>query len=414
MIKGKKQFLLLGASFLMLIILASQWILVSRTAKKNENIFEEKTKIVLARSTEEISSDSALCIRLKSGFWKENKAKIDSIIEQNRNYYDFHEPYTYTIVNIDRREDMMPGKESYFVQNDTMNKPCYDKSLESLNHYNNWELHILYPYKKSFILNEMIVPFLISVIIVLFVVIFLWKTYTSLIKEKRVSEQATEFLNNMTHELKTPLTNISLAGRMIMKDAISKSESDIVENMKIILDENDKLTKQIEKSLSITALEQGEIPLEYFDTDIHDLINELLPSANLKIASIGGKLEIQLGAKNIVLPIDKVHFTNVIQSIIENSVKYSKSKLELLIRTYNTAESIVIEFIDNGIGIDEKYLDKVFVKFFRVPNGNIHSVKGFGLGLSYVKKIIEMHKGSVIIESKIDKGTKVKITLPNV
>jgi two-component system phosphate regulon sensor histidine kinase PhoR len=218
----------------------------------------------------------------------------------------------------------------------------------------------------------------------------------------------------MTHEFKTPLTNIALASKMLMKDSTNKQPDKIKHYSEIILEENEKLNLQIEQVLSMTALERGEIPLQKIELDFHQLINDTLKCIGIQIENQQGNIKLNLLAETFVILADKTHLTNALCNLIDNAIKYAKEKPDITIYTYNKGKFLVMEVSDNGIGIEKKYQKKVFDKFFRIPTGDIHNVKGFGLGLAYVKKIVEIHQGIIEIKSEPNKGTIFTISLPNV
>jgi len=279
---------------------------------------------------------------------------------------------------------------------------------------NGWALKLIFPEKKQFIMAEMGTLFITSVILILIVLVMFWRTTLSLIREKKISEHTTDFLNNMTHEFKTPLTNIALAGKMIIKDSTSKQEDKIKHYSGIILEENAKLKLQVEQVLSMTALERGEIPLRKSELDFHELINDSLKYISIQIENKQGNLKLNLDADKFIVMGDKTHLTNAMCNLIDNAIKYSKGKPELSIQTSAVAENLIVIVSDKGIGIEKEYQKKIFDKYFRVPTGDVHDVKGFGLGLAYIKKIIELHGGTIELQSEKGKGTTFTITLPNV
>ncbi len=180
------------------------------------------------------------------------------------------------------------------------------------------------------------------------------------------------------------------------------------------MEENEKLNLQIEQVLSMTALERGEIPLQKTELDFHHLIKDALKCIAIQIENKQGEIKLNLLADMFVIMGDKTHLTNALCNLIDNAIKYAKVKPNINIHTFNQGNYLVIEVSDNGIGIAKEYQKKVFEKFFRVPTGNVHDVKGFGLGLAYIKKIVEIHNGTIELKSEPNKGTKFIITLPNV
>ncbi|MBL0340087.1 MAG: HAMP domain-containing histidine kinase [Bacteroidetes bacterium] len=218
----------------------------------------------------------------------------------------------------------------------------------------------------------------------------------------------------MTHEFKTPLTNIALAGKMISKDSMNKQESKIMHYSEIILEENEKLRLEVEQVLSMTALERGEIPLQKTELNFHQLIHDAIKCINIQIENKNGNLKLFLDATNFTISGDKTHLTNALCNLIDNGIKFSADFPELSIRTSNSAHNLIVQFSDNGIGIEKEFQKKVFDKYFRVPTGNVHNVKGFGLGLAYLKKIVQLHDGTIELKSKMGKGTTFLLTFPYV
>jgi two-component system phosphate regulon sensor histidine kinase PhoR len=261
-------------------------------------------------------------------------------------------------------------------------------------------------------MQEMGIMFVTSVVLIIIVLFMFWRTLLSLLNEKKISDHTTELLNNMTHQFKTPITNISLAGKMILKDSAGKDDEKIKHYSGIILAENEKLRLQVEQVLSMTALERGDIPLQKDEINFHEIINEAVKNMRIQVDSRGGNLELILEAGNCMIRGDRTQLTNALSNLIDNAVKYSKDKPQLSIRTSNSGQDLIVTITDTGIGIEKEYQNKVFDKFFRVPTGDVHDVKGFGLGLPYIKKIVELHEGTIGLRSEMYRGTTFTITLP--
>jgi len=327
------------------------------------------------------------------------------------NFYNFHINYSFVV----GKPSLLPVKNEFaWTSNRNPNQvACYQKSLDEVAGKTGFELKLIFPEKKQFIMAEMGTLFITSVILVVVVLVMFWRTILSLIKEKKISEHTTDFLNNMTHEFKTPLTNIALAGKMIIKDSTINREDKIKHFSDIILQENEKLRLQVEQVLSMTALERGEIPLQKTELDFHRLINDSLKCISIQIENKQGYVTLSLNAVNFKVKGDKTHLTNALCNLIDNAIKYSKEKPGLSIQTSNSGQNLIINVSDKGIGIEKEYHKKVFDKFFRVPTGDVHDVKGFGLGLAYIKKIVELHGGTIELQSEKEKGTTFTIILPN-
>jgi two-component system phosphate regulon sensor histidine kinase PhoR len=216
----------------------------------------------------------------------------------------------------------------------------------------------------------------------------------------------------MTHEFKTPISTISLACQALSDDDIEKSQDLYDAYISIIKDENDRLGAMAEKILQTAIIDKGELKLKNEWLNIHDVIHELIKSNEIKIHQKGGELSLNLEAHHHIVNADKVHITNLIYNLIDNALKYTEAKPKIKISTKNDGDCLLISIKDNGIGISKTNQKKIFDKLFRVPTGNVHNVKGFGLGLSYVKAVVDKHKGSIKVESQLNKGTTFFVHLP--
>jgi two-component system phosphate regulon sensor histidine kinase PhoR len=216
----------------------------------------------------------------------------------------------------------------------------------------------------------------------------------------------------MTHELKTPIATISIASEMLKDNSISASQENRAKYAGIIFDENKRLYNHVEQVLQIARLEKGELQLNLEDRDIHTIITATAARFNLILEELDGKIELHLDAKNPIVKIDEMHFTNAINNLIDNAIKYNDKSPLIKINTQNTTTGIQIEVQDNGVGLSKEDQQKIFEKFYRVTKGNVHDTKGFGLGLSYVQSIVDKHLGKIWAESKLKEGSKFIIQLP--
>lgn len=391
-----------SVALLIVLIIQVNWMI--HTARIKEEIFNEKANMVLSRTAEALAADTNACRNMEVCVGRNEIHKTDSLLTNYMDFYNFHIDYYFEVKK--------PG-ETAAQNNSGLKNNVYKKRLEEEATRNGLELNLFLPEKRQFIVQEMGPMFITSVILILVVLIMFWRTILLLMREKRLSEHTNDFLNNMTHEFKTPLTNIALAGKMITKDASNRQEEKIKHYSEIILAENEKLRLQVEQVLSMTALERGEIPLRKTELDVHELIREAIKYISIQIENKQGELKLNLDAENPVILGDKTHLVNALYNLVDNAIKYSREKPELSIRTCNHEQQFILVVSDKGIGIEKEYQKKVFEKFFRVPTGDVHDVKGFGLGLSYIKKIVELHQGKIDLESTPGKGTTFTITLPN-
>jgi two-component system phosphate regulon sensor histidine kinase PhoR len=415
--KKNRSYLIIGVSSLaLLVVLLIQVNWIFQTAKIKEEIFNEKANIVLSRTTDAICADKETCMRIGQCIERDsaNKItanlqdnevqKIDSLFNHFMDYYNFHVDYTFVLV----KDEHPKGHTNKAFMSNTFYRP-----MDELTTITGMQLKLVLPDKKQYIMAEMGPMFITSVLLILIVIVMFWRTILSLIKEKKIAEHTTEFLNNMTHEFKTPLTNIALAGKMLMKDTQFVDNEKSKQYSAIILAENEKLRLQVEHVLSLTALERGEMPLQKSNIDVHQLIHSVLNCMSIQIEEKNGSVNLQLEAEHFMINADNTHLTNALCNLLDNAIKYNDGELRLNIKTSNQGNKLHIEISDNGIGIEKEFQKNVFEKYFRVPTGDVHNVKGFGLGLSYVKKIIELHNGSIELQSDKGKGTTFSIIIPN-
>lgn len=286
---------------------------------------------------------------------------------------------------------------------------AFQKTLRKDGHY----FSVFFPeHKKSEIKpTSFISPWVYISLIVLLVLVFFAYSITIIIRQKRLSEVKTDFINNMTHELKTPISTISLSSEMLLRMQDADVEK-IQRYASIIYKENKRLENQVERVLNVAKLDKDKVVLNKETMNIHELLLEIKDNFEFSQMARDGKLNLQLEAQNFELKADPVHLTNVIYNLLDNAVKYCEQTPAISISTKNEKQGIILEIQDNGIGMKRENLKMIFDKFYRVPTGNVHNVKGFGLGLYYVKLIVEAHFGKIEVKSQIGKGTNFTLYFP--
>lgn len=318
--------------------------------------------------------------------------------------------YKYAVIDI---------RNEHFVMGDF--EP-YQRELQSSRHQIKWTainnaesfvLSVYFPNERNIIINRITRWLVLSIIFtVLAIAAYLYMALL-VIRQKRLSEIKADFINNMTHEFKTPLATISLASEMLMTRSVQDDPSRMHRYARIIYDENSRLQNHIEQILRVSMLEKGKFKLRKKETDLHDLLKKVVETFDITVKERQGELKYHFCAKNFIVMADSVHMTNVITNLLDNANKYSAGAPEIKVGTYNDENGIIISVEDKGIGIDHENQEHVFKNLYRVPTGNIYNRdKGFGIGLYYVKTIIEAHGGHIKLKSELGKGSRFDIYLP--
>lgn len=237
-------------------------------------------------------------------------------------------------------------------------------------------------------------------------------TLRTLLNQKKLSEIKSDFINNMTHELKTPLATISLAVDAIKNEKVQNNKEKLNYFTGIIKDENKRMNRHVESILQAAVQEKQEMKLNLVELSIHDIIKNTLDNYALQLEEKNGKVELKLNAQSDLLRIDDIHFTNMFSNLIGNAIKYSHENVLIKVSTHSTSKYLVISVQDNGIGMSRESVKHIFEKFYRAHTGNVHNIKGFGLGMSYVKMVVDAHKGKIKVDSALGKGSTFTVEIP--
>ena len=335
--------------------------------------------------------------------------KIDSLLNIHFDYHGLGTNFGFAVVKCDTGE-ILYKKEGAFSKN--TDQTIHRISLSCLKHEDSHHMEVVFPSKRNFVLMETAIWLIISVIFLLIVIITFAFTVLTIIRQKKVSEIRNDFINNMTHEFKTPIANISLASEVLMRDDTKSNSTKIDQYVKIIQQENLRMRSQVERVLQVAMRNKEDHTIRKEETDIHELIKQAVDHACFQDCHEDAKISYYFKAKESILYIDPMHFSNIVHNLIENAQKYSEGQPEISIHTKTKGKSIYIDFIDKGIGIAPVAQKYVFDKFYRVPTGNIHNVKGFGLGLNYVKNMIEAQGGQIQLSSEPGKGSCFTLVFP--
>lgn len=288
----------------------------------------------------------------------------------------------------------------------------YSTSLFEDNRKGNFNLRLTFPNKKKFLLSEMLSMVILSITFTgVIILLFVFALY-QLLRQRQISQIKTDFINNMTHEFKTPIATINLALDAIRNPKIMGDDVKVKRYLGMIGEENKRMHAQVENVLRISRLEKKQLDIKKEKFELHDLIEDAIPHIELMVEDRGGEITTNFEAKTSTVLVNESHFTNVIVNILDNAIKYSPDAPKINVFTETVRNSIVLKISDKGNGMSKSVQKKIFEKFYREHTGNVHNVKGHGLGLAYVKQIIDDHQGEIFVESEKGKGTTFIIKLP--
>ena len=273
-------------------------------------------------------------------------------------------------------------------------------------------LIIVIPNVRLYLLNSLKWIILGAILFIVVVLAAFFITIRSLLNQRKVNEIKNDFINNMTHELKTPLATISLAVDALKTEKVQSDPTSVAYFSNIIKEENVRMNKHVEIILETGQLENKDLELTKQPVNVHDLIQAVVDSYKLQLEEKPSNIHMQLDATSPEISADEEHLLHVLSNLLDNAIKYSKETIDILVSTSNVNNKMIITIEDNGIGMTSETTKHIFEKFYRAHSGNIHNVKGFGLGMSYVKRIVALHKGQIRVQSELDHGTTIEISLP--
>jgi len=389
--------------------------------KHGSNTIQESSRILQNKLRERYIQERALLddilIRLLSeSYVRPIEERIDfqqlnEILDRELDFNGLNLPHYFSVINKNGKE-LYRSKGFETVESDEEKEEYYTQILfpNDPNPQPNY-IRVYFPTKQNYILSSitLTLPSVLFTSLLLFTFIL---TIVIISRQKRLSEMRTDFMNNMTHELKTPVSSISLASQMLNDKSISKTPAMIEQLSGVIRSETKRLTQQIDKVLQMSIFEKESTALKMEEMDINEMILNISSNFAIKVENTGGKIELDLDAEDCFALVDEIHFTNIVYNLMDNALKYSRGPLNLHLKTWNEKNNLLISIQDNGIGMKKSDQKRIFDKFYRVSTGNVHNVKGFGLGLAYVKKVVTDHKGTIRVESELNVGTKFIISIP--
>jgi two-component system phosphate regulon sensor histidine kinase PhoR len=345
-----------------------------------------------------------------------NVKKLERLLQEQFEFRQIYTDFEYGIYESNTKKlifansvKMQPPKTNPQVDSlvKTLPIPTFLPALTKENYY--FTVH--FPTLQSYMLGEMDI-WIFSTFVLFIVIIFFAYTLFAILRQKRLSEVQRDFINNMTHEFKTPIATIAISSEVLMKPTIAEKPEKLLNYATIINEETKRLKKQVERVLQMATLEKEDLKLNLEILNLHELIEKVVISLEAPLRKVSGTIHLKLDETPIALRADKLHLTNILHNLVDNAIKYSKENPEITISTVQKRHGVEISVADKGIGIAPEMKRKIFDKFYRVPTGDVHDVKGFGLGLSYVKLMIEAHKGTIKAQSVLKEGTTFVIYLP--
>ena len=338
-----------------------------------------------------------------------NASNLEYFLRSEMETVGLTEEFQYGIYNCTNKNMVWGELITYQANADTSNVkreglPVYDD--ENFEYY----FGVTFPNRGNWILNNMRPTIFLTFILLITSLFFMYSMFV-ILRQKRLSEMQKDFINNMTHEFKTPISTIKISADTFLKHPKIKDDPRLTQYARIIKDQNTRLNNQVEKVLQIARIEQDNFKLNKEEIVLQAFLHEILHGTRLNIEALGGTISTDLNTPDTIIKADRLHLNNILHNLLDNATKYSKEKPDIQVRTYKKGRKIHLEIKDAGIGISKEEQAKIFKKFYRVPTGNVHNVKGFGLGLFYVKNICRSHGWKVELESEEGSGTTIRIVM---
>lgn len=365
----------------------------------------------LIKSGYVITDDDSKQFILEKSFTSQyfTETEMQQILERALRSNNIRQPFEFCVTNIFNNPIMQSdGFSSQDVNSSYRVRLTPDNSVLGAE-----TLYVSIKEDRNYVIREMAWMIVASIVFTTIIVLAFALTVRTLFNQRKLSEIKSDFINNMTHELKTPLATISLAIDALTNQKVIHDTDKIRYYSGMIKDENKRMNKQVEKILQAARIERQDIKLNLQHLDAHEIINKVKDNLTLQVKEKDGQLQLKLNAARYIVKADEVHFSNIIFNLLDNAIKYSKENLLIEIETFNPNHgTLAIKIKDNGIGMDKETQSRIFEKFYRAHTGNIHNVKGFGLGLSYAKAMIDEHGGKVKVESIPGKGSTFTVFMP--
>ncbi len=337
---------------------------------------------------------------------------LDSLLNEEFKRNKVRARFFYGVFNRYHQPEILDG-EAEMHRDEFFTKGYKVALFENDDEHDTYYLRVFFPTRRSYLIQSMWLMLSASGVLIILIISAFAYTILTILRQKKVNEIKNDFINNMTHELKTPISTISLACEALNDPDVPKTDRILRTYLGMIHTENKRLGVLVENVLRSAVLDKGEMILRTEQVNLHEVVKGVVRNIAIQVKKHGGRVRTEFEAENPMIKGDPVHLTNVVYNLIDNALKYSPEAPEITIRSHNVKGGVELEFQDNGIGISKENQRKIFDKLYRVPTGNVHNVKGFGLGLSYVKAVTEKHGGTIRVESELKKGSTFYIYLPS-
>lgn len=392
---------------LLLLLIQIRWI--NRARSLNEEQFNHRVGLALHESVAEFTKDQQSCQKMrecmnKSKFDASDSAllemevsRLDSIINEQFHNYQIQSPYTIEVLTT---KDEQPKSK------------CFYYSLRKALSHDKAVLNVYFQKREKNLMDSMGSMFICSLILILILCTFFAIIILSLIKDKKVLERITDLVNNIAHEFKTPMATIALASGMLRREKVLTNTDQILHYSKVIYSENNRLKNQVDQLLKLACIERGELRINSDQFHVHLLLEESAACISVQLTEQSGSIEFYWNATNDLISGDRELIQNVLVNLLDNAVKYSPVSPKIKVETKNVNGNIQISVTDNGIGMSKEEQKYIFDRYYRAPTGDRHDVKGFGIGLSYSKMIVDAHHGSINVNSKRNHGSTFTLILP--
>ncbi|MEQ1746869.1 MAG: HAMP domain-containing sensor histidine kinase [Saprospiraceae bacterium] len=420
-----RRVIVLGAiSILSLLSVQTYWVL--RSWNLQEQDFDRKVRQALLETARDLArvgifvlKDADLIEQVNSNYYVVNinnqfdEASLEFYLQKAFENQSLREDFQYGIFDCSSNQ-MVSGRMVKYKHTSTLGGSGEQLAAPLPAHYDSdfiYYFGVRFPNKSVNLLSNMWIVVIFTALILITVAFFIY-AMSVILKQKQLSELQRDFINNMTHEFKTPISTINISTDVFLQNDTIKSDPRLSRYSSIIKEQVMRLNTQVEKVLQLAKIERDKIELNFEDVNLNELIQSISPSLELKISERNGTLNFDLADEGLLVQADRLHLTNILHNLVDNGVKYSKGAPDIAIRLRKDGDDAVINVQDHGIGIAKEHQKHIFNKFYRVPTGNVHNVKGFGLGLFYVKTICREHRWKILLDSEPGKGTAVEIRMP--